>query len=422
MTANANKYSRVKSLAAPLLWLGCALVVLTSMLFAEPFRAQEANSGANAQRHVDPRLTAHEWGTFTSIAGDDGHAVRWQPLSGTNDLPGFVEHFRNANFKFGLSGTVRMETPVLYFYSTHRTTVSVRVAFSKGLITEWYPHADRVTPAKTLTDASLYEKAPDATISWHSVTVNPDGTANYPNEGRLSRYYAARETNASPLLVNSSTGLQHEKFLFYRGVSTFAVPLSVRVLQDGPSIAENLGGEAIPQAILFERRGGRIGYRLVGAIRNSSIINPPELTSDVNSLSAELESTLTTQGLFPEEAHAMVQTWRDSWFEEGSRLLYIVPRSFVDSVLPLSIQPAPANTARVFVGRLEVVTPATEKDIQTALASHDHATLAKYGRFLEPILQIMLQRSAGDAAETRRLRDALDSVYGELVAQSQARR
>jgi hypothetical protein len=33
------------------------------------------------------------------------------------------------------------------------------------------------------------------------------------------------------------------------------------------------------------------------------------------------------QGLFPKEAHAMVDTWRDSWFEEGTRAFYILPAS-----------------------------------------------------------------------------------------------
>src|SRR5580704_12039945 len=67
-------------------------------------------------------LSVHEWGTFTSIAGNDGRVLRWLPLTGSNDLPGFVEHFRDAAFKVGLSGTVRMETPVLYFYAPHPMT------------------------------------------------------------------------------------------------------------------------------------------------------------------------------------------------------------------------------------------------------------------------------------------------------------
>jgi len=44
-----------------------------------------------------------------------------------------------------------------------------------------------------------------------------------------------------------------------------------------------------------------------------------------------------------------VETWKDSWFEEGSRLIYIVPRGFIDNVLPSPINPAPGQIVRVFV-------------------------------------------------------------------------
>src|SRR5437899_9740960 len=90
-------------------------------------------------------LVVHEWGTFTSIAGADGGAIEWLPLSAKYDLPSFVERYRDAPAKAGLRGTIRMETPVLYFYSPQETTVSVHVSFRDGLITEWYPHA---TPAQ----------------------------------------------------------------------------------------------------------------------------------------------------------------------------------------------------------------------------------------------------------------------------------
>jgi len=46
----------------------------------------------------------------------------------------------------------------------------------------------------------------------------------------------------------------------------------------------------------------------------------------------------------------MVETWRDSWFEEGSRLIYILPSPAVDAILPLQIEPAPEQTAQVPIG------------------------------------------------------------------------
>ncbi len=77
-------------------------------------------------------LVVHEWGTFTSIADPNGNAAEWLPLGGASDLPSFVFHFRNPGFKAGLRGTVRMETPVLYFYSPQETSVSVKVDFPHG--------------------------------------------------------------------------------------------------------------------------------------------------------------------------------------------------------------------------------------------------------------------------------------------------
>src|SRR6266478_1920115 len=86
-------------------------------------------------------LTVHEWGTFTSVAGEDGSAVDWDALGCKDDLPGFVNDFGYRGFKWRLRGTVRMETPVVYFYSPREVEVHVKVTFPKGLITEWYPQA-----------------------------------------------------------------------------------------------------------------------------------------------------------------------------------------------------------------------------------------------------------------------------------------
>ena len=113
----------------------------------------------------------------------------------------------------------------------------------------------------------------------------------------------------------------------------------------------------------------------------------------------------------------MFETWRDSWFEEGSRLLYIVPRQFVDSILPLNIQPAPAETVRVFVGRLELVTPATQRAIEQAMATDDRATLTRYGRFLAPILQSMMANEK-NPAKKEQFSEYLNNAYNTQITQN----
>lgn len=341
-------------------------------------------------------LTVHEWGTFTAIAGKDGRAVEWLPLGlprfpPSTDLPQFVEHFSDVNFKVGLRGTIRMETPVLYFYSPREVTVSAKVAFAKGLITEWYPHADRVQPAGAITDTSLSRIALNGSIEWNNVAVVPNLTGEFPREPQPNRYYAARETGSSPLSVQTSAGQQREKFLFYRGVSANPLPIAARLTSDGKLVVESLNEDQIPNAILFERRGERVGYRLIGAVTDAATIDPPMLDGNIDSLCGDLEEILVAQGLYRDEAHAMLETWKDSWFEEGSRLIFTVPSAFIDKVLPLRIDPVPTQILRVFVGRLEIVTPATALAVKTALAHNDEATLNKYGRFLEPILQSLKQ-------------------------------
>src|SRR5215831_10963613 len=322
-------------------------------------------------RPVDPGLTAHEWGTFTSIAGSNGQPVEWQPGIRPWDaqqLPNFVEHLNFGVFKQGLPAVVRMETPVLYFYSSHAVNLSVQVAFSKGLITEWYPHAVAPEADGGIKDADIYRKhTANGSISWDSVTVQPGLAADFPVDPapkskmadvslagssiKENHYYAARQTSAVPLTVHTRTGDQHERFLFYRGVSMLPVPITARFTGEGNLALKNSLQHAIPSIIWFERRGARVGYRISEGIPEEaeSVLEPPQLTAEVESLYGDLEDILVARGLYRDEAHAMVETWRSSWFEEGSRLFYIVPQQFVDSILPLTITPAPAQTLRVFV-------------------------------------------------------------------------
>jgi hypothetical protein len=349
-------------------------------------------------------VTVHEWGTFTSIAGKDGAAAEWSPLTGSTDLPQFVEHFREPNFKLGLRGTIRMETPVLYFYSPRDATVSVNVSFSKGVITEWYPHADRVEPSGVLRDALLSRLKSDGNITWSHVAISPNLSGEFPREARSDRYYAARETSSTPLHIKTTTTDQQEKFLFYRGVSAAPLPLSTMQNADGRLLIKSLDASEIPAIILFERRGDRVGYRRVRSPTVGTVVEPPELNGDLDSLYRDVEGTLVDQGLYPDEARAMVDTWRDTWFEEGSRLIYIVPRGFIDHILPLMINPAPTQIVRVFVGRLEIVTPATANAVETALASRDEATLKKYERFLEPILQTIKEEHLESTSANRNRR------------------
>src|SRR5271155_715119 len=159
---------------------------LAAIALAAPLFSAESATPGDA--------VAHEWGTFTSVAGEDGAAVEWLALSGPSDLPCFVNRYRfEQRPKWG-GAKVRMETPVVYFYAPRNMTFSVTVDFPKGLITEWYPQAQS---AKTR-------------IQWNSVEITPDAQPQLPVESGASHYYAAREADSSPLRAGS----QVEKLLF----------------------------------------------------------------------------------------------------------------------------------------------------------------------------------------------------------------
>jgi hypothetical protein len=365
-------------------------------------------SAPSSRARIDPApLTAHEWGTFTSIAAEDGGAVEWLPLSGPQDLPCFVDRIRYRS-KGNLYGTVRMETPVVYLYAAEDMTVNVGVRFRQGVVTEWFPQA-RVTPA--IVEAAAFRN-PDfeSSIQWKQVKVVPRAVPVFPTENAGSHYYAARLTDASPI----ESGEDKEKFLFYRGVGRFTPPISATIAANGFIDVRNRLGEALGDVILFENRSGRLGYR-IGHARGSRISMAPPLLEqeDLTALRRELESILVARGLYAKEASAMLETWRDSWFEEGTRLFYIASRGVVDSILPLDIRPIPAQVARVFVGRMEIMTPRTIEAVRQAVMTGDRATFRTYGRFVEPIGARLLSASLpGERAVfEEKLKGAYTSYY-----------
>jgi hypothetical protein len=339
----------------------------------------------------DPEaLVVHEWGTFTSIAGEDGEALAWSPQLGSDDLPCFVERFRRYRGKGFVRGTVRMETPVLYFYAPRETSVNVSVGFRNGLITEWFPRAD-VSPTELVADDGLVRPGFMGRARWTGVRVLPGSREDFPTQGRSSHYYLARQTDAAPVEVGGA----REKFLFYRGVANIRVPITARPEADGSVHVSSRNGAPLGTVILFERRGDRTGFEMRASAGASVSFPRPPLTGNVEELMAALEASLVRSGLYAREAKAMVDTWRDSWFEEGTRVFYVLREADVDAMLPLEIEPRPASVARVFVGRMEVITPATRAAVEAALVARDAARLRPYGRFLLPISERILADQDG---------------------------
>jgi len=374
--------------------LGLALLCLVVAAGTDLSRFSSANTlGTKSE------LVVHEWGTFTSVAGQDGHALIWRPLTVESDLPSFVysvdkgDTWRGLRYpsKSGLAVRVRMETPVLYFYAREEMSVAVKVGFPSGRITEWYPTA----------------QVSKGNIDWGEFRVMPGAQVYLPNDFSENHYYPARDTDAATIQIRRDQVTEQEKFLFYRGVGNFELPLSVR-LADDKVIIKNVGEESVRKVVLFENRGGKIGYQILDLPFDQSstevTLNRPPLRGDLKELRGELKAMLVSDGLYEKEAEAMLDTWRNSWFEEGLRAFYIMPRKATDTVLPIDIDPQPASLVRVLVGRTELVTPQMENNVIAQLKTLNGPSASvretalkeinRYGRFAESILTQILSHTS----------------------------
>jgi hypothetical protein len=385
--------------------MGCLLAFAVIAFVGVKLSAQhgQPNKVVRKMAAKENRLIVHEWGTFTSIAGKDGVSLEWRPLNGPGDLPTFVHTIQEgdglrhgAPGKNSLTASVRMETPVLYFYSDKEMDVSVKVDFPQGRITEWYPQA----------------RAVGTNVDWGRLKVMPGAQMNFPVESAHSHYYPARETDAAPVQVCGTRGKpgQQEKFLFYRGVGTFDLPLAVK-LEGTNVVLKNTGKDEIARLIIFENRGGKIGYQLCDTFTGEMTHERPILDKNMDSLLQDLQKILVESGLYEKEAAAMIKTWRSSWFEEGLRVFYVLPRPTTDAVLPVTIEPKPAELVRVLVGRAEVITPEMEKNVQQqvsllgdaspAVRAEAERAIRQCGRFSEPILKRLLKQETNAAARLR---------------------
>lgn len=371
--------------------IACYLALSLTLLDFNVAEKTQAKSSSND-------LVVHEWGTFTSVAGKNGMAIDWRPLSGASDLPKFV--YTSENQKGwrgsyndpgkGRVAKVRMETPVIYFYTANEMEVDVNVAFPGGTITEWYPQAGWAN--------ARFESG----INWGKIKLLPNEKPNYLREISDSHYYPARETDSVAIQVCNAdkTKIEKEKFLFYRGVGDFGLPLSAKI--DGNNLVLKDGGtDEVKNLIVFENRAGRIGFKFFDTLDKEMTVARPDTNKNLIEVLRELEKILVAEGLYEKEAKAMLETWKDSWFEEGLRVFYVVTRKSTDKILPLNIQPKPKEIVRVMIGRVEIITPEMETDVRKQVGllrsnskevrAEARNYLKKYGRFYEPILKSILE-------------------------------
>jgi hypothetical protein len=237
-----------------------------------------------------------------------------------------------------------------------------------------------------------------------------------PQDASGSHYFAARETSATMVRDNFSTPTNNitefEKFLFYRGAGSFQTPLRVTIDSNSVVTVENSGAQTLAHLFLVNIYEGRGAFGVMDELGSSNSVTWLQLSADnaehwrqfslaefQTEIGVQIQAALVSEGLFADEAKAMVNTWKDSWFtEEGVRVLYILPRAWTDDTLPMTLNPQPKELTRVMVGRAEIITPRVETNLFQWLnaAQNGNANarvqasdaLKKLGRFAEPALRL----------------------------------
>jgi len=334
-----------------------------------------------AEENTGQKFIVHEWGTFTTISGSDGKALPFKPDN--SDLPDFVQKDPYQEKKL-ITSTVSLETPVLYAYAPKAMTFGVKVRFPNGEFTEWYP-------------AGSFDHAKSTHLEWPKVEVLPSENHKLPDGSGGPRYYHARKTDAARLRVQVGQETQYEKFIFYRGAGRCEFPAGLTASPSGHFTFRNSAQAPVAALFLVAVQNKKVRFlehSAVAAGSEASLQIPVE-HSDVDKLADALTRVLVQEGMYKKEARAMVATWRDHWFEEdGTRVLYFVPRVVTEDFLPLEVAPKPDELARVMIGRMEIFTPEREAELRALMAAAEKGSpedqreaskvLAKLGRLATP--------------------------------------
>jgi hypothetical protein len=361
---------------------------------------------------AQPGLIAHEWGTFTSLQDSEGHA-REGLYHEDELLPDFVHsrlkdsfaqvgghsavvadwphggtHTKGVEFppKSGTAYAVtqKMETPVIYFYSPTDQRVKVDVEFPGGLITQWYPQASSYLPA-----VGAARAVSGGQISWDlqvSKTV-----LSIPAVGSGSIWSPARDVKSDFIGADG----ENEKMIF--GLGRFNTALSVTSTGDGALAVNNGSEQTVPSAFLITVTASGGSISALGPVpAKQAVKTAPSSIEPMDAYLAhatsQVAAALVSSGLYADEAQAMVNTWKKSYFTTpGLRVLYVLPRTWTDQLLPLHVQPEPSSLVRTLVGRVEVMTRAEEEHLLSVFQSGDakqiQLTIRGLGRFAEPKLR-----------------------------------
>jgi hypothetical protein len=239
--------------------------------------------------------------------------------------------------------------------------------------------------------------------------------------------------------VANSAG-EAEKYVFYRGVGNLDAPL--RVVRDAErdtltiheqiDPALNLSGSlSVPALWLVDIRDDRaVAFRtLEPAVLmnhpNRALAEVPARFDDssyssdnLQQLRTGMRTALIADGLFEDEAEAMLNTWESAYFRtSGMRLFFLLPQQWTHAVLPLETS-VEADIVRTMVGRIEIVTPRQRELLRqiSLQQDFDRQHYQALGRFRDALI-LDAQAQDADAGLQKLIKAYGIRYYGLATAQ-----
>ncbi len=421
-------------------------------------------------------LVIHEWGTFTSLQDEQGRTI-----GGINTdeekLPAFVHDLSpipmgsDGDFSPNLikgrdycdpTVTMRLETPVIYVHlppGQERATFDLSVEFRGGILSQFYPLADATVDRQTLRQfgdeirvgealksprgrdepmrfsqrwsVPNLAAATTSTLSWRGIVVG--GTDHVPST-TSPVWLAPRQVKAPTLTV----GAEREKYLFYRGLGHLDAPLIVMRSPSNDLLEvfrrPGPGTPGVIPALWFAdlRGDGTAAFRtapatvspelrrgdLVGMVVPATFTEADYSTERLTVLRRELHAAIMQEGLFADEAQALLNTWEASYFKAaGQRLFFLVPNEWTDHVLPLTIS-VPATVKRAMMGRIELVSPKQRQALQR-IADGPVSDLTWFNQFVHDHIRYLdgeklVYRPGGQALDRRMFVDNERGLLAEF--------
>jgi hypothetical protein len=267
------------------------------------------------------------------------------------------------------------------------------VRFRGGVLNEFYPRADgsvavdveRVgdkMKAGLLTswDGTVLDNYVIGALRWQGLVLR-DSVALPATSAPV--WLAPRRVRSSGVASASGEG---ERYLFYRGVAHLDALFRTRLTEKGLTLhaPERLlwmtkPSMKVPRVWLLDvRSDGRAAVRersdvVIARSRPGAPIGALPLFAGAEYSSGGLagvrrsmKRALISSGLFADEAEAMLETWKTSYFSNpGLRVLYVVPREWIDYFLPLDVS-VPHRLTRVLIGRIDLERPLSAQAIRSS--------------------------------------------------------